>query len=75
MIRGHSKCVDEQKFKKYLRKYGAWNEVRSCLVRSGKLKPKLRNRTMYRIIFKWFGLRSVGDYLNLKVGLVRKSEL
>jgi hypothetical protein len=34
----------------------------------------LRNRTMYKIILKWFRLRSVGDYLNLKVGLARESE-
>ena len=64
-IRDHSEHVEKQKAEKYIRKYGSYKQLRLRLIRNGKLKPKLRNRTIYKIL-KWFGFISIGEYLDYK---------
>ena len=64
-IRGHRECVEKQKMEKYVRKYGSYKQLRLRLIRNGKLKPRLRNHTIYKIL-KWFGFIYLGEYLDYK---------
>ena len=64
-MRDHSEHVEKQKAEKYIRKYGSYKQLRLRLIRNGKLKPKSRTRTIYKIL-KWFGFISFGEYLDYK---------
>jgi len=72
-IRGHDNCVKQQKIEKYVRKYGAQNKLRLRLIRIGRMRPKRRNRVVYKI-FKWLGVKSSGGYIDLKMTLWEESE-
>lgn len=72
-IRDHSECVEKQKAEKYIRKYGSYKQLRLRFIRSGKLKPKSRSRTIYKIL-KWFGFMSFGEYLNYKFKKEKQDE-
>lgn len=65
MIRGHREYVEKQKVEKYVRKYGSYKQLRLRFIRNGELKPKLRNRTIYKIL-KRSGFTSLGEYLDYK---------